>query len=395
MEALIDQITAETSFQYPKTGFSSHYYQPDRVLISSDQSIDALESQSSQEEEFFYSFTVRLPRPALDVKTIQLVRANIPNPVVNIPDSETTFWYYRIPASVIAAGGNVLQDQYLRFVRLLPSWYKPELNINSSSYGFNRTFQSYEDLASELAKSCSADPWYDSDPNRCPFIPNDISLSYNSTQNKFVMTGNNAFLNGNRQFYYISAGYTDSNIWGQSASYLLTGSTVEDSFGFVPGQPFHIYKTLNLRLGFTWNGVNSTLTTSDSGVNAVFAFRFRPVPPLIMFDGSPSSLQFNTNAISYIAESYANLVNTNCVNIYLDLITGSTLDSERNTNLLAAVPMNATNLGIGFYNPVISNPLTKIMNQIYEISITLRSDTGEPFWLPNSAILSLEFAFSY
>lgn len=569
MEALLDQITAETSFNFTKPGFSSQYYQPERVLVSSDQAPDLQVSQDAIEEDFFYNFTIKLPRPALDVKSLQLVRASIPNCCPNIPDTETTFWYYRIPVAVINALGNVFQPQYLKFVRLLPSWYKPELNVESANYGFNRTFTDYFDLAAELAKSCAADPindafinspayqnalqaktqaeqnyqaavvarnqaqaavdaqqtivnnnqaavaanqatydaavaaeaaalatynqavineaaayaYYQANPfdpfalqawldsiaatqqaqvdyqiaqintsvaffnlqqaqqnlqiaqlvlqqlqadlavaqaaetaaflvlaqatgdfnaltNAQSFIPDDITLTYDQVQNKFVMTGLNAFDdNDDRQFYYIAAGYLDENIWGDNAygAIELTNDSANlDDFGLgVPPQQYQDFKDLNLRLGFTWNGRNNNLGTQDVGVNAVLAFRFRPIPPLIAQDGNPSPLQWDNDAVAYTAESYANLVNTNCVNVYVDFITGATTDTLENTNLLAAVPMNASNLGVSFYNPVITNPLTKIMNQLYEMTITLRTDTGRPFYLPNSAIISLELALTY
>jgi len=569
MEALLDQITAETSFNFTKPGFSSQYYQPERLLLSSDQAPDLQVSQDAIEEDFFYTFTLKLPRPALDVKSIQLVRASLPNCCPNIPDTETTFWYYRIPVAVINALGNVFDPQYLKFVRLLPSWYKPELNVESANYGFNRTFTDYFDLAAELAKSCAADPindaflnspeyqsalqtktqaeatyqaavvtrnqaqanvdaaqnqvdywqgqvdtnqalydqaviteqqaqatynqavineaaayaYYQANPfdpfalqawldsiqatqqaqvdlqiaqintsfyqtqlfiaqqnlqgaqsvlqiaqadllnaqaaetaafealvqadlnlkfliNQQSFIPDDITLTYDQVQNKFVMTGLNVFDdNDDRQFYYIAAGYLDPNIWGDNgygAIELTNDSANLDDFGLgVPPQQYQEFKDLNLRLGFTWNGRNNNLGTQDVGVNAVLAFRFRPIPPLIALDGGPSPLRWDNDAIAYTAESYANLVNTSCVNVYVDFITGATTDTIENTNLLAAVPMNASNLGVSFYNPVITNPLTKIMNQLYEMTITLRTDTGRPFYLPNSAIFSLELALTY
>jgi hypothetical protein len=397
MEALLEQITSESSFTPNKSGFSSYYFQPERLLISSEQAPDNQSaSVNFQEQEYFSDFTVRLPRPALDVKSIQLVRASIPNAVPNIPDTETTFWYYKVPVSVINLGQPITAD-YLHYIRLLPTTYKPELNAASSQYGFNRTFYDYQDLAAELAKSCAADPYYDAQPTTTWFIPNDISITYNEALNKFIFKGNDAFTSGptpTLQFYYISAGYLDPQIWDttpaplQLSAVSLQGETaIDDGFGLgTPGQPFQINKTLNLRLGFTWNGLGLQEYLSTN--SAVF-MRFRPNLLII-----PTPL-WNWESTSYTAESYANLVYTNCVNVYCDLITGATVDSDRNTQLLAAVPMNASNLGVGFYNPVINNPLTKIVSQIYEITILLRTDTGLPYYLPNNAIVSLEISLSY
>jgi hypothetical protein len=57
--------------------------------------------------------------------------------------------------------------------------------------------------------------------------------------------------------------------------------------------------------------------------------------------------------------------------------------------------MNTQNLGVGFYNPAISNPLIKITGEIYQMRIELFTDTGAPYNLPNSAIVSIELACTY
>jgi hypothetical protein len=66
-----------------------------------------------------------------------------------------------------------------------------------------------------------------------------------------------------------------------------------------------------------------------------------------------------------------------------------------NKALLASIPINTPSLGVGFHSLPLNNPLTKIVNQIYEISIELRTDTGQPFYLGNNAIVSLEFILTY
>ena len=97
----------------------------------------------------------------------------------------------------------------------------------------------------------------------------------------------------------------------------------------------------------------------------------------------------------YTADNYANLVYTNTVSLYADFTGGSTYDSMVNTQLLACVPMNASNLGVTFYNTTLYCPLTKISDQIYEIEIRMLTDTGLPYVIPNSAIVSLELALTY
>jgi hypothetical protein len=126
--------------------------------------------------------------------------------------------------------------------------------------------------------------------------------------------------------------------------------------------------------------------------------RLRPVPSYVDLAGPFStSLEPTTPYIVtyYTADSYANLVYTNSVSLYADFTGGSTYDSINNTQLLACVPMNASNLGVTFYNTTLYCPLTKISDQIYEIEIRMLTDTGAPYNVPNSAIVSLELALTY
>ena len=584
--------------------------QPERVCISSDNDINTAQTQDAIAEQTFSSFRVAIARPFLDVKSIQLLRASIPNAVTNIPDEECVFWYYRIPTKTfsgtisisipgvagysnasfttdgiitpalstsgitlalpsqpsvgfvtyaitgitgLAVGteltisgispagysgtfyvsqvnppnaftvanattatatyssakwslsitdyidwgtvpysvcnvagvpygyfappttnpgtvsiyssitlqgatiGTITRSSdlfmpapsflYLHMVRLLPSFYKAELfDIASgqntdlpptSTYGFNRTFSDYQDLASELAKSCAADPAYDAQIDAgfaFPlFIPNDISLTFNQTLNKFIFTGNNTIrtvVATDIQFAtYLSAGYNDVNLWntalmntnspsrfnGEPTSapqlFAFTAGSANSDFNFIrgaSGQPWQIYRTLNLRLGFTWNGsiaqiasafpiniTNLTLTTINASVIASYYNRLRPVPEYVDLGGALRSETTPYDVTFYTADGYANLVNTNTVSLYADFTGGSTYDSMANTQLLACVPMNASNLGVTFYNTTIYCPLTKISDQIYEIEIRMLTDTGVPYVIPNSAIVSLELALTY
>jgi hypothetical protein len=393
----MDQLLETIASERPETGpYRNYYFQPERLQVSSEADQNVNVSADPNAECFYNQFTIQLPRPALEVKSIQLVRASIPNPQTCIPDQETTFWYYRVPASDLNPlnPAQVFYPGHLHMVRLLPSWYKQELNADSSLYGFNKTFQDYESLATELAKSTLNDPLNGYSPL---FIPGDISLVYDTSGNKFKFEGNNVFNSQNVfQYAYISAGYLDPNIYiAQKQLQLL--SQEYDGYGPYPPQEYQQYKTLNLRLGFTWDGGNRNLYSignipTSSGINNVLAYRFRP--PISFVQTLSLGSEVPSDYI-YTAETYANLVYTNCVNLFGSFIAGATTDSIQNTQLVASVPMNAQNLGITFYNPVISNPLTKIQGEIYQITIQLFTDTGQPYNLPNSAIASMEFALTF
>ena len=167
--------------------------QPELVSLSS---ANATENGSS----YGYSqFNLNMPRPILEVDTLQLLAANIPLCTQNIPDTACVFWYYRLDLYA----NTVPNTENLFFVRLLPSYYKPEFfQPTPSVYGQNITFNDYPSVATQLALSCKRDlvydnvagtsaEWAESAVYQVQYVPQDISITYNSTQNKFQMTGLN------------------------------------------------------------------------------------------------------------------------------------------------------------------------------------------------------------
>jgi hypothetical protein len=384
--------------------------QPERVNISSQDDINVVQATAAQEEESYSSFRVPIKRPFLDVKSIQLLRASIPNAVTNIPDSECVFWYYRLPLNA-ASTTPAPSINNLFMVRLLPSYYKPELIDEDqgtqsatplTTYGWNRTFNSYQDLASELAKSCLRDLLEDSSAGNPYFIPGDISITYNEQLNRFQFRGNNVTVGYG--YRYLAAGYDDPNVW--QAADNLEDLTLQNDYPAIlgiPGQPYYIGKTLNTRLGFTWNGIYNpsffpipfSYTSTNISIRNTLYNRLRPVP---LYDPSPPPPLLGSSPYltpTFTANTYADLVYTNTISLYADFVAGATYDSVKNTQLLACVPMNASNLGVTFYNTTLYCPLTKISDQIYEIEIRMLTDTGQPYSIPNSAIVSLELALTY
>lgn len=196
-EQALQRISAVSVFQ-------SMLNQPALVSVSSANATMVGSSES------FSEFRVDLPRPILKVDTIQLLNANIPECTQNIPDTACVFWYYRLN-SYYGAVPNALN---LYMVRLLPSYYKPEFGLfrpgdTAISYGFNRTFFDYQDVADELVKSCQIDlltrnlfdisqvpsqPTAEQYLPEVPFIPNDIEITFDVEMNKFRMTGMNTAL---------------------------------------------------------------------------------------------------------------------------------------------------------------------------------------------------------
>lgn len=163
-------------------------------------SISSANAQAIGPTYGYSQFTANLPsgRPILEAQTLQLLTANIPLCTPCIADTACVFWYYRLDVY----SGFTPNTDNLFFVRLLPSYYKPEFFNHTTIYGQNVTFNNYNDLASQLALSCAADvaldnmmasesEWAGLQDFQMQFNPYDISLTYNSTQNRFQMTGLN------------------------------------------------------------------------------------------------------------------------------------------------------------------------------------------------------------
>ena len=191
IEELIDEIQ-QSSFASRQV---RPFNQPDLIAISSlDRNVEDPNANG------FSSFTVNLPLPALEVKSLQLLQTNIPQANANIPNTACTFWYYRLSQY----SGLTPSLDNLYYVRLLPTTYKQEYIYQPSRYGYNQTFYNYNSVATQLVKSCATDlllnnvdalvPFEDEDFQTnayVPFLPNDVSITYDTASNKFQMTGLN------------------------------------------------------------------------------------------------------------------------------------------------------------------------------------------------------------
>lgn len=158
-------------------------------------SISSANAQPQESGDGFSSFTIDLPRPLLSVKALEMLTCNLPLCTQNIPDTACAFWYYRLSLY----SGKYPNANNLFWVRLLPSYYKPEFVRNFENYGYNKTFNGYSDVATELDLSTAQDlaqvnfidadsvpPYY-----RIQYLPEDeVKITYDSAINKFQFAGN-------------------------------------------------------------------------------------------------------------------------------------------------------------------------------------------------------------
>lgn len=454
-----------------KRTFRAYLNQPELISLSSTNAQIQSPPISPLTFAQYYNFTVNLPRPALDAKSLQLLKAVIPQAQCSIPDYSLVFPYYKLrtlPISDAGAIHYVDEPIYanLYFVRLLPSYYKKELLTTLASvidnYGFNQTFNDYQELEIQIKKACINDITFTDAQH---YLENDITFRYDKTINKFIFRGLNAgtpnvypqfdidliylknsvvtydgsvylalqnvpanlgfpsvegaywldttqFNNVNvpTQNAYLIAGYDDPNV-STLLEYINFYSSLNDYYTFginsVPGNQNVNGQTLARRMGFTWDGtglriddINDYVSNTVYGYGstvALFYNRLRVVPtyqPLPAIEEG-GLLGVALSRLDYTADGYCNLVYSSIISIYTTIVGTSTVDTQRNANLLAMIPLDCGNLGVAMVGNYIDNALTKIQGDIYSIYIELRDENSQPYYLTNNATTTLLIKLTY
>ena len=403
----------------------SAIFMPERINFNSKDDISTTLATGAT-NGFFNSFKINLCNPVLGAKSLDLTKTTIPIITTNIVNQELVLWYYKLPTQI--ENGYVINAplnpdiSYLQCIRILPSYYPKDVVSSVCSMPINRYYNSYQDLLIDLNLACAS---YSGDPN--PYIiPNDISFSFDSNSNKFSVIFNNIYtpnaytntityqvnqivsylgnnyvniiptnqspsdypsawfqlVSGQPAYYYLLAGANDPNVITASKN-LLSLTTGEFNLQGVIGQPYTLNRSLNNRLGYAWSSINAN--------EIDFINHLRPIPNYLF----NTSLLYNIN--NYTAESYGNLVYSQNVNIYCTLTGGSAYSSESGgtPNFLLSVPLNTTALGVSYFTNTQRYPLSKIPNEIYELTFIFKTDFGEPFLFPNTENISLEIGFVY
>ena len=399
---------------HPKESYKSAINQPRQLFCCSTQDINrqvtGIITEAGFENDksgFFDSFRVSFTdRALLNVKSIQLYSASIPQAQTNIPNAEIQFFFYEIdtlqqsssvysniinynkleivsyagryygcfketPSAGILptnttywydAGTDGTQPNYfqldvsfraasLQTISLYPSYLPSEAEsvADQTEFGWNKTFTSYDDLLTEVNRAAGYNTQGFGNGK------NLLRFNFNQRFNKFEVypqTANNK--------YYVLPSYGDTVYQQYNASYPLN---------------------LNLRLGFTEQKTIPSPITSNPWVSYDFDYIFG----------------FN-NAVgnAYLsASSYPNLNYTNRVNVFADVVRSSSFDTFTGGELLASVPMNAGNLGVVLYNAVYPNKLVNVPPEIYDIFFQFETDNKIPYLFPKSATISLELALEY
>lgn len=333
---------------------------PDRVYLNSSDDPRTLGDVG------FSQFTCTFDTPILGAKKTMLLRASIPNAPegVSIPNHTLFFWYYQLPAATTVPNVN-----YLKCVRLYPSNYQPPSGF--TAFVRNRFFSDPADFVSVLNAAASAGG---DNLTYNPFwAVGDVTFTYNTTTKQITFTGNTAGK------FYCPAGWADEDVdisarGGniQMPNFSGTGTTDQ-----VAIQNY----TLNLRVGYAMSGLS--LGTQYN----------RAAAPQTVYADLTNSTYANGTAVP--ADSFPNLVYSQCVYLLSNITAGVSLGSNKVHNLLAVIPSNAPPLGVISYTALTVNMLSKIVDTIYAITIELRDDANQPFVLPDNAQVNVELAFVY
>ena len=330
---------------------------PERVFLNSS------DDPRTTGDQGFSVFTCTYDTPILGAKKTMMLRASIPNAQVNIPDYMLVFGYYNLPTATTTPSLATFKT-----VRLYPSYYQAPAALGTA-YTKNRFFSDPADFVTQLNTAAAAGG--DNVTYNPYWTAGDITFSYNATTKQITFTGNTAGR------FYAPAGWDDP-VWASAMPNIVTpnfsgvGSTA---------QPYVPNWTLNLRVGYAMSG-----STFGTQVNAAAA-------PNALYADVTNSAYANGTAVP--VDSYPNLVYSQCVYLYSNIVAGVSLGSNGQHNLLGVIPSNAPQLGVIQYTALTVNMLGKLADTLYQITIEMRDDANQPFTLPDNAQVNVELAFVY
>ena len=349
---------------------------PDRVTVDSfnDSTIDNLNGNG-----YFNQITNNLQTPCLNVKGVQLNRANFINSSLQLNDfnGQLLFVYSRNTTTAIPADGSTF-----KVIRLYPSWYVPP---NGYTYFTkNKYFNNVTELVAALNAAAGAEG--DDSIYNPSWEEEDVSFSYDQATRKITFTGLQSFptryyapvpsdhpalrtfLSGVNQVRM--NGFTSGGTW----------ATATRQPYFIPNNPTTPLLTMNSRLGFALTYGNRGIWWSSNSVLGCATSTGVP----------------RASTISSEADSWPILQGIQNVNVYLNIVNGSGLDSLTGKALIATIPMEAPPLGINSYTLTsLEYPLLSVANEVYTLTLTFTDENGAPYLMPPNYNANFELSLIY
>ena len=321
----------------------SYVNQPDRIFLNSSD-----DTTTPYKGEFNF-FQANFRTPILAAERAQLLRATIPTCLPNLPDYCLQFIYAKKNNA-----NDPVDASNIKVIRILPFGFEP----TSGTYAINSYLASYTDFVNLLNVASNND---NNTYNPYWAGAGDLVFSLNPNTNQINIIG------ADNSKYYQILGYNDPTY-----ASIVNNITLPPGLGVQQNTKYPNYVpgyTLNLRCGYTMPDslVGLTLSTASTLGGVV-------IP----------------------ADSFANLVRTQCIYLYSNLAVGSAMGSNNRHNLLSVIPVNSPQLGVTNYTALTINFLTKVANDnIQNINIEMLDDADQPYSLPDNAQVNLEIALKY
>lgn len=329
--------------------------------------------QSTTGGGWYYRWTNRLTTPILNCKAIQLLNANFVNSTLQLNDNANLMFFYYSQATT-QAGIATLAN--LHCIRLLPANFVPYAGF--TAYTRNAYYNSGTELATAL--NLAASTGGDSATYNPTWIAGEVTFAYDTAARKFTIAGN-----GTK--YIAPAAADDPNVLD-----LLRGTTnpnnrirmngatnVAQTWASSTAQPYVEGRSMNARLGFA-QGYNTNGVWWGSASQR----------------GVATSTGVPTGNSAFYADAYPILLGTQNVGVYLSIATGGGLDSFNRKNLSATIPISVAPLNINtFVTNSLQTPCLSTPSEIYEITVELLDDYGQPFYQPPNFNTEIAFGLLY
>jgi len=337
---------------------------PDRAIINShdDQIIP-----TSANNGYFNRIVNNLQTPLLNVKGIQLTRANFINSSLPLNDANGQLFFCY--ARTESAGATISLGD-VQIVRLHPSWFVPAASF--TNFVKNKYYNYVSDLVTDLNLAAGAGG--DDTTYNARWVSGDVTFAYNNATRRITFTGNTA-----SKFYSpVSSDFPGLNTY-------LSAITM-NALGGVKAQPyalptaFSITPTMNARLGFAMSYRNRGVFW---GANSVFG--------CATSTGVPQA-----NTVGTEGDSWHILLGVQNVQVYLNAANGSGIDAQNGKALLASIPMEAPPLGVNSYTTTsLQYPALSVANEIYSLELTLLDEEGNPYLMPQNYNAYFELSVLY
>jgi len=343
---------------------------PDKITIDA---VNDASIEYNSENGRYFRFTNRLTTPLLGVKGVQVLNANFINSALQLNDGYSLMFLYY--SSSTQAG--IRSAANLKCVRLLPSWYVPYTGY--TTFVKNKYFNSVPELVAALNSAASTSG--DSTTYNPRWAVNELTFSYDSTTRKVSVVSTSGTQ------YIAPAGADDPLV----ADYLNnTGSFSSQRpvmYGYGAGgsayangtlQPFAVGFSMNARIGFGMSYYNRGFWWGSTSQQGCATSTGVPLATTIEADSNPI------------------LTGAQNVNLYLDIVAGSGMDSQNRKNLSASIPLEVPPLNVNSYTlSSVERPLISCPNEIYEIACEMRDENGQPFYQPPNFNTQISFSIYY